>query len=147
MIHGEPLMLLAWHPTILCLLALTAMVQAQPSPARLAHDKPVYAVAFTADGRTLLTASDDGLVRVWDMASRREVRRWQAHHGGVLALTLTADGKTLATGGRDGVVRFWDLATARETAQFTGGPGDVEVLALSADGKVLVVSGSGRTGT
>jgi WD40 repeat protein len=132
---------------VLTLLVLASTTQAQPQPASLAHDKPVYAVAFTPDGRTVLTASDDGLVRVWDVKSLREVRRWQAHHGGVLALTQTADGKTLATGGRDGVVRFWDSSTGRETAQFTGGPGDVEALGLSADGKVLATSGSGRSGT
>jgi WD40 repeat protein len=131
---------------ILTLVALSQVVQAQTAPVRLAHDKPVYAVAFTPDGRTLLSASDDGFVRLWDTASHREVRRWQAHHGGVLAMTLTADGKTIATGGRDGVVRFWDSGTGKETAQFTGGPGDVEGLALSGDGKVLAVSGSGRTG-
>src|SRR5258708_655386 len=128
------------------LFVLPALLQAQPAPARLAHDKPVYALAFTPDGRTLLTASDDGAVRFWDVVTRREVRRWQAHHGGTLGLTLTADGKTLATGGRDGLVRLWDMATGKETAQFTGGPGDVEWLGLSADGKVVAASGSGRTG-
>ncbi len=128
-----------------CLFVLATMPQA--APVRLAHDKPVFAVAFTPDGRTLLTASGDGSVRLWDVAGRREIRRWLAHQDGVLALALTADGKTLATGGRDGFVRLWELSTGKETAQFIGGPGDVEALALSGDGKVLAASGSGRTGT
>src|SRR5258708_7290536 len=99
-------MYLSWRIAIPVLAVLSQVVQAQPAPVRLAHDRPVYAVAFTPDGRTLLSAGDDGFIRLWDTKSQREVRRWQAHHGGVLALTLTADGKTIATGGRDGVVRF-----------------------------------------
>jgi WD40 repeat protein len=132
---------------VLCLLSLAASVQSQPEPVRLAHDKTVYAVAFAPDGRTLLSASDDGFVRLWDVASRREIQRWQAHHGRVLAMTLTDGGKTIATGGKDGLVRYWDRATLRETRQFTGGPGDIEGLSVSSDGKVLAVSSSGGTGT
>ncbi len=140
-----------WRITLLSLFALTPILQAQAiepaKPQAVPHDKPVYAVAFTPDGRTLLAASGDGSVRLWDPAARREVRRWHSHHDGALALGLTADGATLATGGRDGLVRFWNLRTGKETAQVTAGPGDVEGLSLSGDGKVLATSGSGRTGT
>ena len=128
-------------------LLMAPVTPAADQPARLPHDKPVYAVVFTPDGKTLLSAGGDGQVRLWDVASRREVRRWPAHLGGTLALVLTADGKTLATGGRDSHVRLWDAATGKEKGQLAGVRGDVEGLALSGDGKVLAATGSGRTGT
>src|SRR5262249_21442093 len=83
-------------------------------PARLPHEAAVFGVAFTPDGRTLLTAGQEGLIRVWDVATRREVRHWRGHEGGVLALALSGDGRTLATGGRDSVVRLWDVASGKE---------------------------------
>jgi len=115
-------------------------------PARLPHEAAVFGVAFTPDGRTLLTAGQEGLIRVWDVATRREVRRWRGHEGGVLALALSGDGKTLATAGRDSAVRLWDVASGKEKLKLTGMRGDVEGLTLSRDGRVMAASGSGRKG-
>src|SRR5882724_5366330 len=96
------------------LLAFADAPQEAAAPAALAHPKPVHSVVFSPDSRTLLSGGDDGNVRVWDVATRREVRRWKGHEGGVLALALTGDGKTLATAGRDGSVRRWDVTTGKE---------------------------------
>ena len=115
-------------------------------PVSLPHEKAVYAAVFTPDGKTLLTASNDGFIRRWDVPGRREIGIWPAHKGGILALVMTADGKTLASGGRDGHVRFWQADNSKELSKFQVGPGDVEALALSADGKVFAASSSGRTG-
>jgi WD40 repeat protein len=126
---------------------ISAVLAAPEPPARLGHDAAVYAVAFSPDGRSLLTASDDGLVRVWDTQTRKEKRRFKAHEGGALALSLSSGGRTLATGGRDKTVRVWDLKTGKETAALTGLIGDVESLALTPDGRTVVASSSGRTKT
>jgi WD40 repeat protein len=118
-----------------------------PTPQVIAHAKPVYAVLYSPDGETLLSAGDDGYVRVWDIAARRQTRHWKAHEGGALVMARTADGKTLATGGRDGAVRLWDASTGKETWKYEGIQGDVESLSLSDDGRTLAVSSSGSTQT
>src|SRR5262245_13112418 len=115
-------------------------------PLSLKHEGPVRGVAFSSDGRWLYTSGDDGMIRVWDVASGREKRNWQGLHGGTLVLALSADGHTLATAGRDASVRLWDTATGKESARLTGHKGDVEGLVLSGDGRFLAASSSGRSG-
>jgi WD40 repeat protein len=59
--------------------------------ARLAHDGPVYAVAFSADGRLLATASSDKTARLFETASGKELARL-AHDGAVYTVAFSADG-------------------------------------------------------
>ncbi len=127
-------------------LLLLALLPAFASGQTLKYEQPVHALAYTPDGRSLLIAGDDGLIRVWDVRAGKEARLWAAHERGVTTLALTADGKTLASGGRDGKVRLWDLARGVETGVFEGIGGDVEGLTLSADGKVIAASGTSRSG-
>src|SRR5262249_43728092 len=56
----------------------------------------VTAAAFAPDGRTLATGHPDGLVRLWDVATRQEKADFRPRDGRVLALTFTADGRALA---------------------------------------------------
>src|ERR1700692_276653 len=75
----------------------------------LSHDGFVSALAFTPDGKTLFTASADHLIRVWDPATGKEVRRLEGHKDAVRSLALAPDGKTLASGSADRTVRVWEL--------------------------------------
>jgi WD40 repeat protein len=60
------------------------------------------------DGRRAVSASENGLVCVWDTQTGEELARH--HHGaGVTSLAATPDGRLALTGGRDGVVRVWEL--------------------------------------
>ena len=68
----------------------------------------VHAVAFSPDGRALLSASRDRTVRVWDSATGRETRRLTGHRGEVTALAFAADGRSLATASVDATALVWD---------------------------------------
>jgi WD40 repeat protein len=109
---------------------------------RLHHDGFVSALAFTPDGKALLTASGDKHIRVWDPATGKELRRLTGHKGPVLSLSLARDGKTLASGGQDETVRLWDVPSGKELKRLAGHRGDVAAVALSPDGK-QVASGAG----
>jgi WD40 repeat protein len=69
----------------------------------------VFAVAFTPDGRTLLSAGADGLVRVWHVESRRELHSYRWHKNWVTCLAVAPDGMTAAAGSEDHTVVVWDL--------------------------------------
>ncbi|MFM9609220.1 WD40 repeat domain-containing protein [Streptomyces niveiscabiei] len=71
----------------------------------------ITALAFTPDGHTLLTASDDRAARVWDVATGRLRAVLAGHDGPLTAIAASRDGRTAATAGADGTVRLWGIAT------------------------------------
>jgi WD40 repeat protein len=80
-------------------------------------------------------------VRLWDLATGKEVRRFTGHEYAVLSVAVTPDGKYVVSGSRDKTVRLWELATGQEVRRFTGHEDSVESVAVTPDGK-YVVSGS-----
>lgn len=71
--------------------------------------KQVNAVAFSPDGRHLLSASHDGAIRIWDAATGEPVKSFDWQIGPVTAVAFAPDGLTCAAGGLDGQVVVWDV--------------------------------------
>src|SRR5215831_16107754 len=93
------------------------------------HAGPVVSVAFSPDGKTVAAGRGDGTVRLWDLATHRQIggilgRPQNGHVGGVLSVAFSPDGKTVAAGRGDGTVRLWDLTTHRQIGRpLTGSVG------------------------
>jgi hypothetical protein len=103
-----------------------------------AHD--VNSVAFSRDGKTLATGSDDDTARLWDVATGRAKATFSGHNYPVYSVTFSPDGTTLAAGG-DGV-RLWNMADDSNTATIgTNDNGGVYSVAFSPDGKTLASCG------
>jgi WD40 repeat protein len=101
------------------------------------HDDSVYALAFTPDGKTLISGGRDRTVRFWDVSSGQERKRLTAPGSDqVYSLALSADGNRLASGG-DFHVCLWDVSTGKELNRLDVLPGPVRCLAFSPDGKTL----------
>lgn len=67
------------------------------------HTQRIYALAFTADGRTLLTGSLDGTARLWDWQSGRELRRYVGQ-GAIGSAIFSPDEQSVLIGSSDGKV-------------------------------------------
>ena len=92
---------------------------------------------FTADGHHAITGSGDYTIKLWDLDTFKEVRRFEGHSGTVYALALSADGKKLASASLDGSARLWDVDSGNETALFDPGTGPIHAVAFMPDGTLL----------
>jgi eukaryotic-like serine/threonine-protein kinase len=95
-------------------------------------------VAFSPQGTLLASASDDGTVKLWDVAHKRLVRTLKGHQETVRRVTFNRDGTMLASGSADGTVRLWD--TAGQALAVLKGHEEVNAVAFSLDGKLLAAA-------
>ena len=70
-------------------------------------------MAFSPDGKTVLTGSEDKTARLWDAATGQPLGPPLTHQGPVMAVAFSPDGKTVLTGSDDKTARLWDAATGQ----------------------------------
>lgn len=73
------------------------------------HTEVVSSVAFSPNGRTLASGSHDKSIKLWEVASGRNVSTI-----GVLSVAFSPDGNTLASGSRDKSIELWDVRMVKE---------------------------------
>ncbi|HEX2474789.1 MAG TPA: WD40 repeat domain-containing protein, partial [Lacipirellulaceae bacterium] len=109
------------------------------------HSEASYDLAFTPDGRQIITGCLDGTIRIWNAATGAHERMLK-HDRWVAAIALSPDGKWLLSSGLDDTVRLWNLGDGSERFELpghgnTGGSMHFEV-AFSPDGKRFFSFGS-----
>jgi hypothetical protein len=111
-------------PTVEAWSALLTALQKSPQLSGYlhAHKKMVHSVAFSPDGQTLASGSEDQTIILWDVATRQpRGAPLIGHEGAVFSVAFSPDGQTLASGSADNTVRFWDVASRQPRgASLTG---------------------------
>ncbi len=115
--------------------------------ARLRHGDAVRCLAFSPDSKLLASggAGKDGTIRIWDVASGREIRRIPSGQGSVGSVCFSPDGRVLASGGgRGAALRLWNILTGELIRQVRVSPqwAIVNSVTYSPDGAMLATGNS-----
>lgn len=111
------------------------------------HTGQIFSMAFSANGRFLVSGSADGSVRLWDAIHHREIRTMRGHTDGIQQVAFCPDQKCVVSSGVDGTVRFWDVLTGRPMLELPVTSGAMRSISFSSDGQILAtacLAGRGR---
>jgi len=104
------------------------------TPGVLGKHHIVWNCAFSPDGKRIVTASEDGTLKIWDASERRELTTITGHKGHVWGCAFSPDGGRIASTSSDETLRFWDGTTGRA----------LQTLALESWGRSCIFSPDGR---
>ena len=116
------------------------------------HTGDVWCVAFTPDGRVLVSSGADGSLRTWDVATGAPRLALPAHQAAVESLAVRPDGQHIATVSDDHTVKIWDVTSGDLVEEHTDFNSEVYAVAYSPDGNLLAAGNTEgikvwRTGT
>jgi WD40 repeat protein len=105
----------------------------------LKHDRIVESLAWTSDGKKLISGSDE-LIRIFDTATWQQIAILEGHTSFITAISLSRNNRFLASVSWDHTARLWNLDTSLQVGPPFQHEDRLCSAALSRDGKVLVTS-------
>lgn len=118
----------------------SSMATGQPRVSWQRHSGPVTAVAVLPEGNAVVSGSNDGTLRRWDITSGKCLGVIEGATKGAYAVAVSPDGKLAAAGCKDGVVREFDLSKGALLRELKGHFGYVRSVIYTPDGRRLLSS-------
>ena len=118
------------------------------------HKDWIFSVQFSSDGKSLITASRDKTIKVWDLASKKATATLEKNPTDVKTAIFSPDGKlAVSTTGAwnkkakkwEGEIRFWDIKNSKVSKTVKGHGDVIEAIAFSPDGNKLITAGKDQT--
>ncbi|MEM6503151.1 MAG: PQQ-binding-like beta-propeller repeat protein, partial [Cyanobacteria bacterium P01_C01_bin.89] len=109
------------------------------------HSNGVLSASFSPDGSTIVSASYDQTVKLWDAKTGEELRTLKGHSTLVKSANFSPDGSTIVSASYDQTVKLWDAKTGRELHTLKGHSDGVLSANFSPDGSTIVSTSHDRT--
>ncbi|RKU07683.1 hypothetical protein C6501_17325 [Candidatus Poribacteria bacterium] len=101
-------------------------------------------LVFSPDGN-LIASHIDGAIRIWDVNTGKEKKRFKGHKSAVTTVAFSPDNRTLVSASYDDTLRFWDINTGKEKTKIRGFGGFFWHVSRSADAQTHVGMNPGRS--
>ncbi|HWO27042.1 MAG TPA: protein kinase [Kofleriaceae bacterium] len=114
-----------------------------PLPILRGHSAEIHSLAWTRDGRYLLSASFDGSARIWDLERPDEPKILRGHEDWVLGAAFDSDERRVVTASADGTARVWRRDEPDPPIVLRGHAADVRFAGFTPEGRVVTASADG----
>jgi len=105
------------------------------------HHGTVLGIAFSRDSRRVVTACEDGKVRVWSEGDWKLLQTLEGHQGPVHWAEFSPDDSLVASAGEDKTVRIWSTADGKLEQTLSESQEPLLTVAFSPDGRYVAASG------
>jgi len=109
------------------------------------HTSSIGSVAFSFDGKKIITSSADCTARIWDAESGKELKRFRVCGAMINSTAISPDGKKVVAGSVDDIAHIWDADSEKELKELEGHENFVNSVAFSPDGKKVITGGMDNT--
>lgn len=98
------------------------------------REAEIRMLAFTQDGKTLVSGSEDETVLLWNTENGAKQATFRGHEEVVTTVAFSVDGKTVASGAANKLIKVWDVKTERELATLRGHKNTINALTFAPEG-------------
>ena len=108
------------------------------------HEGKINALAFRINGE-LISGSDDGTVRLWNVPEARQIRRFNGGSGQITSVSVSPDDRLLVAGSSDDTLKLWEIDTEQLLTTFEGHEDLIWTVSFSPDGQTIASGSEDRT--
>ncbi len=109
------------------------------------HTSEVVEVAFTPDGKRVVSAGKGGTILVWDATTGEQLSTLKGHEGRIDGLAVSPEGSSIASAGSDAKVRLWDAKSGDIIHTISGHQGAINGLAFNPTGDRIASASVDKT--
>ena len=109
------------------------------------HTDFINSVAISSDNKTVVTGSDDGTAKIWDINSGQGLHTLTGHTKFINSVAISSDNTTVVTGSDDTTVKIWDIQTGQCLNTLTDHADSIYSVAISPDNKTVITGSYDRT--